>query len=156
MRPQRHMAAASFSFPFFSTPSYNLAARTRPEVQIKKTYLILAFAMASAIALLYGIWPAWFATTFLGMSDLPTNIAHILRAIMCLYLALACFWLFSAFSEPNRNSAVLSTIMFSGGLVTGRMLSFIVDGQPASLLVFYAAIEFALVPIGVWVYMRRE
>jgi hypothetical protein len=140
----------------FSALYNNLAARTRPEVQIKRAYLILAFAMASVIALLYGISPAWFATTFLGMSELPTSIAHILRAIMCLYLALACFWLFSAFSEQHRNSAVLTTILFSAGLVTGRLLSFLIDGQPAPLLIFYAAIELLLVPIAAWVYTRAE
>jgi hypothetical protein len=90
------------------------------------------------------------------MSELPTNIAHILRAIMCLYLALACFWLFSAFSDSHRNSAVLTTIVFSAGLVTGRLLSFLIDGQPAPLLIFYAAIELLLVPIAAWVYMRPD
>ncbi len=94
-------------------------------MQIKRAYLILAFAMASVIALLYGISPPWFATTFLGMTELPTNIAHILRAIMCLYLALACFWLFSAFSDSHRNSAVLTTIVFSAGTR---------DGPPSQLL----------------------
>lgn len=125
-------------------------------MRIKRAYLILAFATASLIALLYGISPSWFASTFLGMTELPTSIAHILRAIMCLYLALACFWLFSAFSESRRNSAVLTTIVFSAGLVTGRLLSFLIDGQPAPLLIFYASVELLFVPIAIWVYMRPE
>jgi hypothetical protein len=125
-------------------------------VRIKKAYLILAFAMASVIALLYGISPSWFASSFLGLSDLSSDIAHIFRAIMCLYLALAGFWLFAAFSDVHRNSAVLTTIVFSAGLVTGRLLSFLIDGQPAPLLIFYAAIELLLVPIAVWVYTRPE
>jgi hypothetical protein len=44
----------------------------------------------------------------------------------------------------------------TAGLVTGRLLSFLLDGQPAPLLIFYAAIELLLVPIGVWVYMRPD
>ena len=68
-------------------------------MQLKKAYLILAFAVVSTIALLYGISPVWFASTFLGMTDLSLNFSHILRAVMCLYLALGCFWLFSAFSD---------------------------------------------------------
>lgn len=125
-------------------------------MRIKTAYLILAFAMASAIALLYGISPRWFAITFLGINELPTNIAHILRAIMCLYVALACFWLFAAFSKTHRDSAILTTMLFSGGLVTGRMLSFSIDGQPASLLIFYAVLELMLVPVAAWVYTRPD
>jgi hypothetical protein len=46
--------------------------------------------------------------------------------------------------------------VFSAGLVTGRLLSFLIDGQPAPLLIFYAVIELLLVPIAAWVYTRPE
>ncbi|MGB6968400.1 MAG: DUF4345 family protein [Methyloceanibacter sp.] len=65
-------------------------------MNLKKAFLLLAFAMVAIIALLYGIDPSWFASTFLGVDDLSVNFAHILRAVMCLYLALGFFWLFSA------------------------------------------------------------
>ena len=125
-------------------------------MRVKKAFLILAFAMASVIALLYGISPAWFSKTFVGVTELSLDLAHIFRAIMCLYLALACFWLFAAFSDTHRNSAILTTIVFSAGLVTGRLMSFIIDGLPSPLLVFYAALELVLVPIAAWVYVRPE
>lgn len=51
---------------------------------------------------------------------------------MCLYLALGCFWLFAAFSDRHRSTAILTTILFAGGLVIGRLISFIVDGQRAT------------------------
>jgi hypothetical protein len=70
-------------------------------MSLKKAFLMLAFAIVSIIALLYGIDPPWFARTFLGADDLNVSFAHILRAIMCLYLALGCFWLFSAFSDTH-------------------------------------------------------
>jgi hypothetical protein len=124
------------------------------KMQIKKSFLILASVVVAIIALLYGIWPTWFASTFLSVDSLSVNLSHILRAVMCLYLALGCFWLFSAFSAKHRDTAVLTTIFFAGGLVSGRLISFIVDGNPAPLLVFYAALEFALVPIACWVYSR--
>lgn len=123
-------------------------------MQIKKAFLILAFVTVTIIALLYGISPTWFAGTFLGVTDLSVNFSHILRALMCLYLALGCFWLFSAFSAKHRDTAILTIIVFAGGLVTGRLISFAVDGQPAPLLVFYAALEFAVVPIAYWIYSR--
>lgn len=125
-------------------------------MQMKKAYLILVFATVSIIALLYGISPVWFASTFLGVTDLSLNFVHILRAVTCLYLALACFWLLSAFSDTHRNTAILTTILFAGGLVIGRLVSFIVDGQPAPLLMIYAAMEFAIVPIAYWIYTRPE
>lgn len=125
-------------------------------MHLKKGFLILAFAMVLAIALLYGIDPRWFAKSFLGITDLSVDFAHILRAIMCLYLALGAFWLFCALSDTNKNVAVLTTIVFAGGLVVGRLLSFAVDGLPSPLLIFYAALEFAVIPLAWWVYKLPE
>jgi Domain of unknown function (DUF4345) len=125
-------------------------------MNLKKAYLIVAFAAVSAIGLAYGIDPAWFARTFLGMDAVGVNVAHILRAVMGLYLALGCFWLYAAFSDKLRNTAILTTLVFAGGLVCGRLLSFIIDGQPAPLLVFYAALELAIIPVALWIHGRPE
>jgi uncharacterized protein DUF4345 len=125
-------------------------------MDLKKGFLIVAFVMVSVIALLYGINPQWFARTFLGVSDLGVNFAHILRAVMCLYLALAAFWLFCALSDRHKNIAILTTIMFAGGLLAGRLLSFALDGLPSPLLIFYAALEGAVIPLAWWVYRLPE
>jgi hypothetical protein len=60
-------------------------------MQIKKPFLIFAFVAVTIFGLLYGISPRWYAATFLGINDLNLNIAHILRALAGLYLALAAF-----------------------------------------------------------------
>jgi hypothetical protein len=125
-------------------------------VKIKKYFLILAFVMVAIIALLYGVSPHWFARTFLGIVELNLNIAHILRAVMCLYLGLGLFWLFSAFSNKYRNVAVLTTVIFAAGLVTGRIISFFSDGEPAPILLLYIFMEFALVPLAYWVFRLPE
>jgi hypothetical protein len=125
-------------------------------VKIKKYFLILAFVMVVIIALLYGVSPQWFARTFLGVVELNLNIAHILRAVMCLYLGLGLFWLFSAFSNKYRNVAVLTTVIFAAGLVIGRIISFFADGQPAPILLLYIFMEFALVPVAYWVFRLPE
>ena len=125
-------------------------------MRLKKAFLILAFVMVSVIAFLYGINPPWFARTFLGVETLSVNFAHILRAVMCLYLALGFFWLFSAFSNTHRNTAILTTIIFAGGLVIGRLLSFIIDGQPAPPLILYAGLEFTIVPMAWWIYKQPD
>ena len=123
---------------------------------MKKSFLILAFAIVSIIALLYGISPAWFARTFLGVNELSVNFAHILRAVMCLYLGLGLFWLYAAFSDKHRNTAVLTTIIFAGGLVIGRIVSFIADGQPSPLLMIYGVLEITLIPVAYWIFTRPD
>ena len=118
----------------------------------KKLFLLFAFICVSMIALLYGVSPSWFAATFLTISALDPNIAHILRAVMGLYLALGLFWLYAAFHEKLRNTAILTTIIFSAGLVSGRLLSFLIDGKPSPLLLTYAVLELSLIPIAIFIY----
>ena len=119
---------------------------------IKKYYLIFAFCIVAIIALLYGVSPQWFAQTFLDVPNLSLDIAHILRAVMCLYLALGLFWLYGAFNDIYRNVAVLTTMIFAGGLVTGRIISLFSDGQPSGILLLYVIMEFVLVPVAYWVF----
>jgi hypothetical protein len=121
-------------------------------MKIKKYFLIFAFFVVSIIALLYGISPQWFAFTFLGFAELDLDLVHILRAVMCLYLALGLFWIFSAFSDKYRNTAVLTTVIFASGLVIGRIISFFADGQPSPILVIYMIMEFLLVPLAYWIF----
>jgi hypothetical protein len=71
-------------------------------------------------------------------------------------LALAAFWLYSAFNDRYTNTAVLTTILFAGGLAAGRCVSLIFDGQPAALLLVYGAMEFAVVVAGYWVFRLPE
>ena len=125
-------------------------------MKFKQYFLIFAFCVVSIIALLYGVSPTWFAQTFLGISELDLNVAHILRAVMGLYLGLGVFWLCAAFSEKHRNTAVLSCLIFAGGLVIGRIVSLFADGQPKPLLVLYMVLELALLPIGYWIYRLPE
>ena len=125
-------------------------------MRIKKYFLIFAFVALSIIAVLYGISPKWFAQAFLNSPDLPLDFAHILRAVMGLYLGLGLFWLFSAFSDKYRNAAVLTTVIFAGGLVTGRLVSLFVEGQPSTILLIYIVLELVLVPIGLWVFRLPE
>jgi len=125
-------------------------------MQLKKYFLIFAFLVASVIALLYGVSPRWFAAFFLGVHDLDPDVAHILRAIMGLYLALGCFWLYAAFHDAYRNTAVLTTAIFAGGLVSGRIVSLFTDGTPAPLLLLYVTMEFTLVPLALWVWRRPD
>ena len=125
-------------------------------MHLKMAYLIMTSVAVAIIALLYGISPTWYASTFLGITGLNPNIAHILRAVTGLYLALAAFWLYSAFNDKYRNTAVLTTILFAGGLAAGRCASLILDGQPAPVLLLYGAMELAVVLVGYWIFKLPE
>jgi Domain of unknown function (DUF4345) len=125
-------------------------------MQIKKYFLILSSFTIFVVGALYGVTPHWFARTFLGVSQLDLNLAHILRAMMCLYLGFALFWLFAAFSAKYRNAAVLTVVLFPAGLVLGRILSFVADGQPSSLLLVYLFAELIQAPVAYWIFRLPE
>lgn len=71
---------------------------------------------------------------------------------MCLYLGFGLFWLFAAFSDKYRNTAILTAMLFPAGLVIGRIISLLADGKPSPLLLFYMAVEFIQVPVAYWVF----
>ena len=125
-------------------------------MQLKKAYLIFSFVTVTFFGLLYGISPRWYAAAFLGITDLNVNIAHILRALAGLYLALAAFWLYAAYHDKYKDAAILTAILFAGGLAAGRCVSLIVDGQPAPMLLIYLAAELAVVLVGYWVFRLPE
>ncbi len=125
-------------------------------MKIKKYYLIFAFVSVSVIGLLYGVCPKWFARTFLEINDLNPDIAHILRAVMCLYVALGLFWLYSAFNNDFIGVALITVLIFAGGLVIGRIISFFIEGMPAPILTLYIVMEFTLVPVTFWIYKLKE
>ncbi len=126
-------------------------------MQLKKGLLVLSFLTISTIALIYGISPNWFFETMLASSHVPSiDQSHILRAVMMLYIALGCFWLFCAFSDKYRDSGIIVLAVFCGGLVSGRILSLLVDGMPSPILVVYILMELSLVPVCVWLLKRGD
>lgn len=123
---------------------------------LKKYFLIISFLTVGSIALIYGVSPTWFALTFFGMDVLDINIAHILRAVMCLYLALGTFWLVCAFQPKLHKVAIFTVLIFCSGLVLGRLISFMIDGLPSMLLQLYAGIELAVIPVAYWLLQLRD
>lgn len=123
---------------------------------LKKSFLIVSFLTIGTVAVGYGVSPSWFASSFLGVAELDRNFAHILRAVMCLYLAFGAFWLVGAFNQQYRNVALLTVMILSGGLLIGRIISFFVDGTPALLLQIYAGIELLVLPVAYWIFRLPE
>ena len=126
-------------------------------MNLKKSLLIVAFGTICTIALIYGVSPSWFFESFLTDSQPPSiDQAHILRAVMTLYITLGLFWLYSAFSDKYRDAGILVLCLFCGGLVTGRIISTFVDGTPSPILLVYILMELSLVPICIWLLRKEE
>ena len=123
-------------------------------MSLKRYFLIFAACAATAIALLNGGSPDWLRTTFLDVPDPSVDVAHILRAVMGIYLAMAVFWVYAAFDRRLTQAAVLTTALFTGGVLGGRLVSLLLDGRPSRLLLIYVAVEVGLLPVAVWVYRR--
>jgi hypothetical protein len=134
----------------------DLTADNKNLMHAKKYLLLISASTILVVGSLYGVSPQWFAKTFLGVSPLDVNFAHILRAMMCLYLGFALFWLVAAFSAKYRNAAVLTVMLFPAGLVIGRIVSVLVDGQPSFLLLAYLFAELIQAPVAYWVFRLPE
>jgi hypothetical protein len=93
------------------------------------------------IALGYGFMPEKSMSHLFNITVSEVNLAHILRAVMGLYLALIIFWFIGAFKVHLRQAALYSLVVFMLGLAAGRILSVIVDGIPDWLLLVYLALE---------------
>lgn len=111
-------------------------------------FLVLAAIGLMPIALSYGLSPSISMTYLFDIDASGINTAHILRAVMGLYLALITFWLLGAKNNDLRLPALWSLTVFMIGLAAGRILSLIVDGMPHPLLVIYLILELGFGAVG--------
>jgi hypothetical protein len=124
----------------------------------KRTSAFLIFCAVGLvpIALGYGAKPSATLDALFGISVDTTNLTHIMRAVMGLYLGMVAFWLFGAFKKSLAGAALAACAVFMLGLAAGRILSFILDGMPHWLLVVYAALELVLGVTAVILYRGRR
>ena len=109
-----------------------------------RVFLIFCAVGLVPIALGYGAKPSVTLDALFGITVDTTNLTHIMRAMMGLYLGMVVIWLYGAFRPSMTLPALLSCAVFMLGLAAGRILSFILDGLPHWLLVVYAALEIVL------------
>jgi len=75
--------------------------------------------------------------------------------VVMLYISLGSFWLYAAFSDKYRDSGILILALFCGGLVSGRVLSVLIDGLPSPILLVYIFMELSLIPVCIWLLRRQ-
>lgn len=118
--------------------------------KIKKIVLLVVSSTIFLVAALYGVSPYLFASAVLGISEPYHNLAHILRAMMCMYSGFGFYWLFAAFNAKYRNPALLTVTLFPDGLVTGRIIRFLAEGKPSPPLLCIMAAELVQAPAVNW------
>ena len=109
-----------------------------------RAFLILCAVGLVPIALGYGAKPSASLDTLFGINVDTTNLTHIMRAVMGLYLGMVVLWLWGAFRKSMESPALVACAVFMLGLAAGRILSFVMDGLPHWLLIVYAALEIVL------------
>lgn len=108
------------------------------------------------IALGYGAHPVASLDALFGITVDGTNLTHIMRAVMGLYLGMVVLWLWGAFSQPMAGPALIACAVFMLGLASGRMLSFALDGMPHWLLTVYAILEISLGAVAIILYKSHK
>ena len=121
---------------------------------VVRAFLLICAIGLVPIALGYGMAPTVTLKKLFGISVESTNHIHIFRAVMGLYLGMVLIWTLGAFRRTLTRSALVSCSVFMLGLAFGRVLSFVVDGQPHWLLVVYALLEVLFGVIAI-VMLRR-
>ncbi len=108
---------------------------------VARTFLLICAIGLVPIALGYGVAPSVTMEKLFSIDVKGTNLTHIFRAVMGLYLWMIVIWLLGAFRGTLTRPALICCAVFMLGLAFGRLLSFLVDGQPHWLLVVYALLE---------------
>ena len=121
-----------------------------------RVFLLAASVGLFPIALSYGVNPQVILPALYDFEVSTTDLTHIFRAIMGLYLALIIFWLLGAFRPALTVPALWSLVVFMLGLAAGRIVSLLVDGTPHWLLSTFLALEICFGLCGAWLISTRK
>ena len=121
-----------------------------------RAFLIFCSVGLVPIALGYGANPSASLDALFGITVDTTNLTHIMRAVMGLYLGMIVLWLWGAFNRSMAGPALVACAVFMLGLAAGRLLSLALDGMPHWLLLAYTVLEIALGVIAITLYKRSN
>jgi len=110
-------------------------------LKLEKAFLISTGIGLIPIALSYGLMPDVSLKYLYNMTVEDVNSKHIFRAMTGLYFAMIGTWLLGAIKQKYREVALYAMAIFMLGLAFGRIVSFLIDGIPHWLLIFYAVAE---------------
>lgn len=121
-------------------------------------YLLFSAILVFFVALSYGVAPAFVLPLLLDLRVEGTDLTHIFRAMMGLYLALISLWIAGATLPRLTLPAVIAETCFMGGLARGRLFSVFADGLPNPILTAGLLLELLFAVWGGWLWfgMRRS
>ena len=122
---------------FFKNPKY------------KNLQLTLSAIVVISVSFVYGGNPSVFLPYVFGFDVTDIDLKNIFRAIMGLYLAIGCFWIFGIRNKNYWESATLVNILFMGGVALGRLVSTILDGISPQFMVGFI-LEFIFMLWGIY------
>jgi len=115
-----------------------------------RIYLLISALGLLPIALSYGVQPDAVLPRWMNLQPMGTDMLHLLRAIMGLYLGMVALWLLGAWRGGSLlRAALISEVVFMAGLAAGRLLSLSVDGPASPIFIVYTVAELALATWGV-------
>lgn len=123
---------------------------------LNRAFLLFCAVGLVPIALAYGAVPSFSMDRMFDISVDSTNLTHVFRAVMGLYLGMVVIWVLGAFKAQLTGPALISCAVFMLGLAFGRGLSFVIDGQPHWLLSLYALLEIVLGSMAVFLYRKAQ
>lgn len=108
----------------------------------KHLHLIISTIIVIPTAIIYGSPTE--LPKHLDISVTTTDLASMLKAIMCLYLGFAVVWILGIWKASYWKMATQLCALFMLALAVGRLLSMLSDGIPSSGYVYGAAGELVL------------
>jgi hypothetical protein len=121
---------------------------------MQKVFLIVAAVLVYLGGARYGLMPAQTMGEELGIPADTVNQIHLFRAIMGIYWATATLWVIGAFKPELARTAIISLIVFMGGALIARLVSFGVDGIADGFFIQSAVIEVVFVGLA-FVLLRK-
>lgn len=119
---------------------------------IQNFHLYISIPIVIAVALVYGFQPQM-------LFDIQPNSVdehNVYKAVMGIYLAFAFFWCFALLHNQFWKIATISNVLFMLGLAFGRLVSFVSDGIPSSLLFLGFFGELVLALYGMYQLKKAE
>ena len=144
------------TFLFRKTNTMEIKMNDAPPSMRTRAFLIFCAVGLVPIALGYGAKPSTSLDVLFGITVDTTNLTHIMRAVMGLYLGMVVIWVWGAFKKQMAAPALVSCAVFMLGLAAGRILSFVIDGMPHWLLVVYAVLEIVLGLAAIVIYRGND
>ena len=118
-------------------------------MQAKNGQLIISILIIIPVAICYGILPDMAFPGLFHLRIETTDLRHIFRAMMGLYLGMVIIWVIGVIKPRFWSVATITNIFFMGGLAAGRLISLVADGFPSTVFFVGLILEITLTLWGI-------